>query len=168
MIFVGVAHRAARETRIAPLLRDARRNKSGVGVNCGTLSARPLLFPGRCIDFMVWLDFGAGVLVAALAGLGVGGGGLLVIYLTMFKGIGQVEAQGLNLLFFVAAGAASLLIHVKKRKLDYKKITLIIACGAAGAVAGSLLANIIDCTLVKKIFGGFLIASGVLEFFWKK
>ena len=117
---------------------------------------------------MIWLDFTAGVFVAALAGLGVGGGGLLVIYLTMFKNTEQVEAQGLNLLFFVAAGAASLFIHAKKRKLDYKNIILIIICGAAGAVIGSLLANIIDGEFIKKIFGGFLITSGITEFFWKK
>ena len=117
---------------------------------------------------MFLLDFTAGILVAALAGLGVGGGGLLVIYLTLIKDIGQVEAQGLNLLFFVAAGGASLFVHVKKRKLDYKKIILIIICGSAGAVAGSLLTNCIDGAVIKKIFGGFLIASGIIEFFWKK
>ena len=117
---------------------------------------------------MVWLDFAAGVFVAALAGLGVGGGGLLVIYLSVIKNIGQVEAQGLNLLFFVAAGAASLFIHVKKREIEWKKVILIIICGALGAVAGSLLANYTDGALIKKIFGGFLIASGITEFFWKK
>ena len=117
---------------------------------------------------MPWLDFGAGILVAALAGLGVGGGGLLVIYLSLFKNIAQVEAQGLNLLFFVTAGAASFFIHVKKRRLNYKKIILIIICGSIGAVAGSVLVSFIDCAVIKKIFGGFLIASGVIEFFWKK
>jgi len=116
----------------------------------------------------MWIDFTAGIFVAALAGLGVGGGGLLVIYLTMIKNVEQVEAQGLNLLFFVAAGISSIFIHAKKRKLDYKKIILIIICGAVGAVAGSLLANIIDGAVIKKIFGGFLIASGIIEFFWKK
>ena len=117
---------------------------------------------------MFWIDFGAGILVAALAGLGVGGGGLLVIYLAMIKNMAQVEAQGLNLLFFVTAGAASLLIHVKKRRLDYKIIILIIICGSLGAVGGSLLANFIGGAIIKKIFGGFLIASGIIEFFWKK
>ena len=117
---------------------------------------------------MFFIDFIAGIGVAALAGLGVGGGGLLVIYLTMFKSIGQVEAQGLNLLFFVTAGIASLFIHAKKRKLDYKMIILIVICGSIGAVAGSLIVNFTDGAIVKKIFGGFLIASGIIEFFWKK
>ena len=117
---------------------------------------------------MFWLDFGAGILVAVLAGLGIGGGGLLVIYLIMFKNIGQVEAQGLNLLFFVTAGASSLFIHRKNRRLNYKKIILMVICGSFGAVAGSILVSFIDGAVIKKIFGGFLIASGVIEFFWKK
>ena len=117
---------------------------------------------------MIVLDFAAGVLVAALAGLGVGGGGLLVIYLTMVKNIEQVEAQGLNLLFFVTAGAASLFIHSKKRKLDKKRIILMIICGAIGAIAGSLLASYVEAALIKKIFGWFLISSGIIEFFWKR
>jgi len=113
---------------------------------------------------MIWIDFLAGIFVAALAGLGVGGGGLLVIYLTLIKDVEQVEAQGLNLLFFVVAGVASFFVHAKKRSIDYKKIILIISCGAAGAIAGSLLANVVDCGIIKKIFGGFLIISGLIEF----
>ena len=38
-------------------------------------------------------DILAGFLVAILSGLGIGGGGLLVIYLTLSGG-GQLEAQG--------------------------------------------------------------------------
>ena len=117
---------------------------------------------------MIFLDFTAGVLVAVLAGLGVGGGGLFVVYLTMVKNIEQVPAQGLNLLFFVTAGTASLFVHAKKRKLDKKRIIFMITCGAVGAIAGSLLASSVDAALVKKIFGWFLIASGIIEFFWKK
>ena len=38
---------------------------------------------------------------ALLAGMGVGGGGILIIYLTLFKNLPQATAQGINLLFFV-------------------------------------------------------------------
>jgi len=80
---------------------------------------------------MFFIDFIAGICVSALAGLGVGGGGLLVIYLTIVKDIPQIESQGLNLLFFVAAGAASLIIHIKKRRLDAKNLIVIIISGSA-------------------------------------
>ena len=116
---------------------------------------------------MFIIDIIMGILIAALAGLGVGGGGLLVIYLTMAKNISQLEAQGINLLFFVTAGAASLIVHIKKRKLKWKLIIFMIIFGSAGAVAGSLIASATDVSIVKKIFGGFLLVSGLIELFTK-
>lgn len=112
---------------------------------------------------MFFIDFIAGICVSALAGLGVGSGGLLVIYLTMIKNIPQIESQGINLLFFVTAGSASLMVHIKKRKLNIKNLIIMISGGSAGAVAGSIIANFTDGTVVKKIFGGFLIISGIIE-----
>ena len=114
---------------------------------------------------MFIIDFIAGIFVSALAGLGVGGGGLLVIYLTMIKNIPQIESQGINLLFFVTAGASSLIVHIKKRKLDAKKLIIMITAGSVGAIAGSIIANFTDGMIVKKIFGGFLIISGIIELF---
>ena len=116
---------------------------------------------------MFFIDFIAEILISMLAGLGIGGGGLLVIYLTMIKNIEQIESQGINLLFFVVAGAASLIIHIKKRKLEWKNIIVMIIFGSMGAIAGSIIANITDATLVKKIFGGFLLLSGIIELFPK-
>jgi len=116
---------------------------------------------------MFIIDLIAGILISTLAGLGVGGGGLLVVYLTVAKDISQIEAQGINLLFFVVAGAASLIIHIKKRKLEFKSIILMIIFGSIGAVAGSFIANSTDATIVKKIFGGFLLVSGLIELFSK-
>jgi uncharacterized membrane protein YfcA len=116
---------------------------------------------------MFFVDFVIGILISVLAGLGIGSGGLLVIYLTMTKSISQLEAQGINLLFFVIAGSASLIIHIKKRKLDYKNIIVMIIFGSIGAVAGSLIASFTDGEIVKKIFGGFLLFSGIVELFSK-
>jgi len=116
---------------------------------------------------MFLIDFGAGILISLLAGLGVGGGGLLVVYLTMAKDIPQIQAQGINLLFFVVAGASSLIVHIKKRKLEFNIILVMIIFGALGAVAGSLIASSADGELVKKIFGGFLLVSGLIELFSK-
>jgi len=114
---------------------------------------------------MFFIDFIAGICVSALAGLGVGGGGLLVIYLTIVKQNPQVESQGINLLFFVVAGAASLIIHIKKRKLNAAVLVIIIICGSVGAIFGSIAANFTDGEIVRKIFGGFLIISGIIELF---
>ena len=116
---------------------------------------------------MFLIDFIAGLCISVLAGLGIGGGGLLVIYLTMAKDISQIEAQGINLLFFVTAGAASLIIHMKKRKLNFKNIIVMIIFGSIGAILGSIIANFTDGAIIKKIFGGFLLISGLIELFSK-
>ena len=116
---------------------------------------------------MFIIDFIAGICISALAGLGVGGGGLLVIYLTMVKYISQIESQGINLLFFVVAGASSLIVHIKKRKLRLKTIIVMVIFGSIGAVSGSLIASFTDGGVIKKIFGGFLLVSGLIELFSK-
>ena len=54
------------------------------------------------------IDILAGILIGTLTGMGIGGGGLLVIYLTAVRGMPQLSAQGCNLLFFIFAASASL------------------------------------------------------------
>ena len=116
---------------------------------------------------MFIVDFVVGVCVAALAGLGVGGGGLLVIYLTLVKDMPQIEAQGINLLFFIAAGTASFFVHLKKRNINKKSLALMIVSGSIGAVAGGILINFISVGVIKIIFSMFLIISGIVELFAK-
>ena len=46
-------------------------------------------------------------------GMGVGGAGLYVLFLTTFGHLPQVEAQGKNLLFFLAAAASGVLQFIQ-------------------------------------------------------
>ena len=55
----------------------------------------------------------AGALTGILSGFGVGGGTLLLIYLTTFAGIAQNQAQGINLLYFLPSAAAALPAHIR-------------------------------------------------------
>ena len=107
------------------------------------------------------LDFIIALITSALAGTGVGGGGLLVIYLTLVKDMEQLKAQGINIAFFIAGAAASLFIHIRKRHLNFPLMLLIGALGAAGSVLGSLLAEKIGSSLIQKAFGVMLAASGL-------
>ena len=63
------------------------------------------------------LNIIVGFLVAMLMGMGVGGGGLFVIFLTLCLNFGQINAQGTNLMFFIITIIASFLVHIKKRVL---------------------------------------------------
>ena len=117
---------------------------------------------------MIFLDMLAGFLVAAMSGLGIGGGGLLVIYLTLLRDVGQLEAQGLNLLFFLFASGASMFIHVRRRSIDYRLLGILVFFGIFGAIAGSASVALFSADVIRKIFGSFLILTGTISLFQKK
>ena len=102
------------------------------------------------------------LIISILSGLGVGSGGLMVIYLALFTDTPQLAAQGINLLFFICSAGASLPIHLLSRKIFGTAVITMSLFGALGAVAGSLLSGVIDETILRKIFGLLLIASGIL------
>ena len=69
------------------------------------------------------IDFIFGIGAAVLSGLGVGSGGLLVIYLTLIEGYEQIGAQGVNLLFFLFSSGSAMLYHLVHRKIYYSVVT---------------------------------------------
>ena len=79
------------------------------------------------------IDFFAGVLIASLAGMGIGGGGLLVLYLVFVKGAEQLGAQGLNLVFFICAAASSVMWAAPPNAISVLIIPMwgwVTACGS--------------------------------------
>ena len=103
-------------------------------------------------------------LIAALSGMGVGSAGILVVWLTVFDSVPQLAAQGLNLFFFLFSSSASLLIHVKRRKIFWGVIVIMTATGSVGALIGSIAANAFDPSILARLFGGMLLISGALSF----
>lgn len=110
----------------------------------------------------------AALLAGITASLGLGGGMVLMIYLTIFAGIPQLSAQGINLIFFLPIAALSLIFHTKNKLVEWKKIFPSILFGIIGAVAGSLLADAIGSPVLRKIFAVFLILVGIKELLFKK
>lgn len=99
--------------------------------------------------------------VAVLSGLGVGGGGLFVIYLALFTDTPQLLAQGMNLLFFLFSSSAALTVHVTHRRLYPTLILLLVLSGLVGALLGSFLAEHINALLLRRIFGIMLVTTGI-------
>lgn len=115
---------------------------------------------------MNWLWISLAGLLSGMAGaMGLGGGGVLLIYLTVFAGIEQLNAQGINLIFFIPIAILSLIIYAKNKQINWKVVIKTSLCGLAGAFAGSLLAGLIGASLLSKIFAGMLIILGIYEFF---
>ena len=105
------------------------------------------------------------LLLAILYGCGMGGGGLLVVYLTMACGMAQGDAQALNLFFYVIASTSSALLLLRRRAVDPRLVMLCAAAGIPGAYFGSVLREMISVGLLQKIFGVLLVVTGASVFF---
>ena len=109
----------------------------------------------------------AGTITGILSAFGIGGGSLLLIYLTSFAAIDQHQAQGINLLYFLPAAAAALPAHHKHGLLDKKVILPAILAGLAAAGLAAWLSSSLDTGLLRKLFGLFLLYVGLRELFHK-
>lgn len=114
------------------------------------------------------MDFLAGLFSGFAGGLGVGGGGILLLYLTSFAGEDQLFAQGVNLLFFLPVSASALIIHIKNGFVKWKTALVSVFFGIPGVLLGSFIAGSIDKTFLRGIFALFLLIIGLRELFSKK
>ena len=110
---------------------------------------------------------GISVVLGFLAGLGVGGGSLLVLWLTLIVGIDHPQARIINLMFFIPAAIISPLYRWKQGSLDCKKVIPAIIAGCLAAAAFSWLARYLELDILKKIFGGLLLIAGLRELLHK-
>lgn len=109
-----------------------------------------------------------GTILGFLSGLGIGGGSLLILWLTLVNGMEQEMARTVNLLFFLPAALAACYYRKKQGTLDVKKMLPAIAAGCIGAVLGTRLGGNLDTSLLKKGFGILLLATGIREVLWKQ
>lgn len=115
---------------------------------------------------MIW-SFTAAFLTGIFASLGVGGGMILIIYLTVFGGFDQISAQGINLIYFIPIAALSVIIHTKNGLIHWKKIFPAIIAGTAFSAAGAVAAKYFGSPALKKIFAVFILLIGVKELLYK-
>lgn len=102
--------------------------------------------------------FGTGILSA----WGVGGGTLLLLIMTLFLGVDQTTAQGINLLYFLPTAGVSLFFHRKNGLLEKNAIRRAVPAGLLSAAAGAWLATAVDVSLLRRPFGVFLLVAAVM------
>ncbi len=113
-----------------------------------------------------WLAVAAAGLISGFVGaMGLGGGGMLIIYLTVFAGVEQLRAQGINLLFFIPIAAISVAVYIFKKKIKFKYVLPTAGGGIVGTLAGVVAAGALPGKLLSVIFGGCLLALGVYTIF---
>lgn len=102
-------------------------------------------------------------IIAVLSGLGIGSGGLLVIYLTQFESVSQITAQGINLLFFLFSAGAASVLNIKSKKIMWSCVVVMSVSGIIGCLLGTSLADMLGNNILKKFFGAMLIVTGLLS-----
>ncbi|WP_270739307.1 sulfite exporter TauE/SafE family protein [Massilioclostridium coli] len=109
-----------------------------------------------------------GFLSGVAASLGLGGGFVLLLYLTAVANAGQMQAQGVNLVFFLPIAALSLIIHAKNGFIEKKPLLPAILWGVIGVLVGSFIAFHIPIEWLSKLFAGFILILGIKELFFPK
>lgn len=107
----------------------------------------------------------AGFLSGLIGSMGFGGGGVLIIYLVIFANIPQIQAQGMNLIFFIPCATLATIIYSVKKQVKYKQIYLVIIGGILGAIISNLFLKNIDSNILTKVFASFLIIMGIITIF---
>lgn len=106
-------------------------------------------------------------LTGVFASMGLGGGMVLIVYLTVFAAFSQLAAQGINLVFFIPIAIISLVLHTKNKLVEWKKAVPAVLWGTAAVIISAWLANRIEQSLLSKAFSIFLILMGLKELFFK-
>ena len=109
-----------------------------------------------------------GFATGILASMGLGGGFILVVWLTLFMNVSQRAAQGINVLFFLPIAFTALVMHLKNNLINKSLVKQMLFGGIIGAVFGTFGAQIVANELLRKLFALFLIAFGLREIFSAK
>ena len=105
----------------------------------------------------------AGTALGILSGLGVGGGSLLLLWLTLAVHMDASQARLISLLFFFPASLLSCIL--KRRQIPWKILLPAMAAGSLAALVFSLLARFLDPEIFRKALGLLLVFTGIRQLF---
>lgn len=109
-----------------------------------------------------------GLLTGILSGFGIGGGSLLMLWLTCVMDISQRQAAGINLLYFLTCAPPALYSHWKNQLIDKKAAGFCILTGIPLSMLGCYLAAHLELSLIRRGFGVLLLWIGFRELFTKQ
>ena len=113
------------------------------------------------------LTLAAASLLGFLTGLGVGGGSLLILWLTQAADMDPIAARGINLLFFLPAAAISCIFRCRQGTLCWKTSLPAIISGCLAAAVFSFLSLYLRTEVLRKGFGVLLLVTGIRELLYR-
>ena len=109
-----------------------------------------------------------GLLCGIISGFGIGGGSLLMVWMTAVAAMDQRVAQSINLLYFIPTSIGALISHIKNKMIDWGVVLPAVAFGSISALGSAQIANTIDVSFLQKLFGVFLCFVGLRELLSKQ
>lgn len=104
-----------------------------------------------------------GIISGIVGGLGMGGGTVLILFLSLFLNIEQHIAQATNIVFFVPTAISAIIVSIKNKNINFKIALPICLWGLLGAFVGAYISTKMDVNLLKKCFGVFLIFIAIYQ-----
>ena len=108
-----------------------------------------------------------GTALGFLTGLGVGGGSLLMVWLTAVLGMDTLTARSINQLFYLPGAAVAILFRKRQGKIQWRNVLPPALAGCLAAALCSRFSTVVDNSWLQKIFGVTLIIAGVREVLWR-
>ena len=106
-----------------------------------------------------------GIIAGIVTGLGVGGGTILILLLSLFLNFDQHAAQATNLMFFIPTAISAIIINIKQKNVDYSIARTVIVFGIIGSAIGSFVAQNIDSSNLRKLFAVFILFIAFYEIY---
>jgi len=106
-----------------------------------------------------------GIISGVVTGLGMGGGTILILLISLFMNVEQHIAQATNLVFFVPTSIAAIIINIKNNNIDYKLAGIISIFGIIGAIIGAVISQNITSNILRKCFAIFILLIGIYEIY---
>ena len=92
-----------------------------------------------------------------VSAMGMGGGTILILCLSLFLGKDQHIAQGANLVFFIPTSVVSIFMNIKQKLIKWKIGIVVGIFGIIGAAIGAKISVNLDTNKLKLYFGIFLL-----------
>lgn len=104
-----------------------------------------------------------GIIAGVVTSIGMGGGTILILLLTIILNVPQHTAQAVNLMFFIPTSITAIIINFKNKNIDLKLGIHIIIYGIIGSIIGAIISNKINVQNLRKYFGIFLLGIAIHE-----
>ena len=109
-----------------------------------------------------------GTALGFLSGLGIGGGSLLILWLTLALGMDPQTARSINLLFFIPSALVATFLRFRSGNLKFEPLIPAIISGCISAALFAYVSKSINIEVLRRLFGVILLVTAIREIFFSK